>query len=522
MEMNSPPQKTFLKTLILEDSLFDLELMTEQLSDAGFVLEMTHVELEADFRKAVQTGNYDIILSDYQLPGFNAFGALALCQEFCPEVPFICISGSIGEDLAIELLKKGAVDYVLKDRPGRLPYAIRRALEEIGEKAARLQVEKELIESENRFRQVAENAQEWIWEIDTHGMYTYSSPVVKTLLGYTPEEVVGKKHYFDFFVPEKREELKKAALDVFSKKEKFWNFENYNVHKNGNVVIFSTSGSPVFDKDGNLTGYRGVDEDITERKNAENALIELNQELEKRVELKTAQLTEANKELEAFTASVSHDLRAPLRAINSFAEILMEGNLDALNQEGQMACLIIRENAVKMNKLINDLLKLSRVSQKEMLLMDLDMNALVDKVFEEMTTEEQRQKITFHRADLQNCQGDSTLVTQVLVNLISNAVKYTGKTEKPVIEITSQGSNAHVTYTIRDNGAGFDMKYADKLFKLFQRLHSEKDFEGVGVGLATVNRIIHKHEGKVEAKGAVGQGAEFKFSLPRSQKDLVQ
>ena len=520
--MNSPPQKTFLKTLILEDSLFDLELMTEQLSDAGFELEATHVELEADFEKAVQTDRFDIILSDYQLPGFNAFGALELCQKYCPEVPFICISGSIGEDLAIELLKKGAVDYVLKDRPGRLPFAIKRALEEIGAKAARLQVEKELIESEKRFRQVAESAQEWIWEIDTQGMYTYSSPVIKTLLGYTPEEVVGKKFFYDFFVPGKREEMKKVALDVIGRKAKFWNYENHNVHKNGSEVIFSTSGSPLFDHDGNLTGYRGVDEDITEQKNAERALIELNQELEKRVEFKTAQLTEANKELEAFTSSVSHDLRAPLRAINSFAEILIEGNLDALNDEGRMACFIIRENAIKMNKLINDLLKLSRVSQKEMLFMDLDMNALVDKVYEEVTTGELRQKITFRRENLQNCQGDSTLINQVLVNLISNAVKYTGKTEQPAIEITNQVSDTHVTYTVKDNGAGFDMKYADKLFKLFQRLHSEKDFEGVGVGLAIVYRIIHKHEGKVQAKGAVGQGAEFTFSLPRNHKDLLQ
>ena len=512
--MNPLPQKTFLKTLILEDSLFDLELMTEQLSDAGFQLEATHVELEADFEKAVQTDRFDIILSDYQLPGFNAFGALELCQKYCPEVPFICISGSIGEDLAIELLKKGAVDYVLKDRPGRLPFAIKRAMEEIEEKAGRLKAEKELIESENRFRQVAENAQEWIWEVDTHGMYTYSSPVIKTLLGYTPEEVVGKKCFYDFFVPEKREELEKAALDVFAKEEKFWNFENQNVHKNGSVMIFSTSGSPIFDDAGNLTGYRGVDEDITERKNAERALIELNQELENRVELKTAQLTEANKELEAFTYSVSHDLRAPLRAINAFAEILIEGNLESLNQEGQRACFIIRENAIKMNKLINDLLKLSKLSKKEMLFTDIDMNDLVDKAYEEVTTIDQRQNISFYRADLKNCKGDSSLITQVLVNLISNAVKYTGKTEKPVIEFNNHFSDTEVTYTIKDNGAGFDMKYVDRLFNLFQRLHTDKEFEGIGVGLAIVNRIIKKHEGKVGAKGSVGQGAEFSFSLP--------
>jgi light-regulated signal transduction histidine kinase (bacteriophytochrome) len=182
-----------------------------------------------------------------------------------------------------------------------------------------------------------------------------------------------------------------------------------------------------------------------------------------------------------------------------------------------MACAIIKDNAIKMNKLINDLLKLSRVSQKEMLFTEIDMNALVDKVFEEVTTEEQRQKISYNRDELKTCNGDISLITQVLVNLISNAVKYTGKKEQPAIEITSQVSDTHVTYTIRDNGAGFDMKYADRLFNVFQRLHSEREFEGVGVGLAIVHRIISKHEGKVKAKGAVGQGAEFSFSLPRSK-----
>lgn len=250
--------------------------------------------------------------------------------------------------------------------------------------------------------------------------------------------------------------------------------------------------------------------------------VQLIEGLESKIEKRTSQLTAANKELEAFTYSVSHDLRAPLRAINSFAEILIEGNLDSLNQEGRIACAIIKDNAIKMNKLINDLLKLSRVSQKEMLFMEIDMNAMVDKVFEEVTTEEQRQKISFNREELKNCQGDSSLITQVLVNLISNAVKYTGKTENPVIEINSHVSDTHVTYTIRDNGAGFDMKYADRLFNVFQRLHSEREFEGVGVGLAIVHRIISKHEGNVKAKGAVGQGAQFSFSLPVRNVDLVQ
>ena len=263
---------TKLKVLILEDSLQDKELIIELLIKAGFQLDVTHAEVESMFTEALKKCRFDIIISDFKLPGFDAFGALELCQKICPEVPFICVSGSIGEEKAIELLKKGAVDYVLKDRPDRLPHAVQRALDEAKEKAALLKAEHELTESDARFRQVAETAQEWIWEVDMEGIYTYSSPMIETLLGYTPNELVGKKYFYDFFVPEEKEKLKNTAFEVFSKKEVFRNYENTNIHKNGQRLILSTNGSPIFDDNGNLKGYRGVDEDITERKQTEQAL----------------------------------------------------------------------------------------------------------------------------------------------------------------------------------------------------------------------------------------------------------
>ena len=263
------PEKELLNILILEDSLSDKELIIEQLTTAGYQLNVTHSINESSFNNALEKSHYDIILSDFKLPGFDAFGALEICQKKCPEVPFICVSGSIGEEKAIEILKKGAVDYVLKDRPERLPHAIKRALEEVKEKHALLNAERELLESEARFRQVAETAQEWIWEVDTEGLYIYSSPLVETLLGYTSGEVVGKKHFYDFFIPEEKEILKNAAFEIFAKREIFRNFENTNLRKDGQLVILSTSGSPVFDSSGNLKGYRGVDGDITELKQAE-------------------------------------------------------------------------------------------------------------------------------------------------------------------------------------------------------------------------------------------------------------
>ncbi len=263
-----------LRILILEDSQQDFELITELLSDAGYNLNVTHSINREEFTSALLENSFNIILSDYNLPAFDAFEALQICKKICPEVPFICISGSIGEVTAIELLKVGAVDYVLKDRPERLPFSVKRALDEAKENAAHIKAAKALQESEYRFKQVAEEAQEWIWEVDIDGLYTYTSPVCYSLLGYTEDEIVGQKHFYDFFVPEKKEELKNAAFEVFSRKESFSHFENPNLHKNGQVKILTTSGSPILDENGNLIGYRGVDTDITERKRIENEFFE--------------------------------------------------------------------------------------------------------------------------------------------------------------------------------------------------------------------------------------------------------
>ncbi|KUO60682.1 hypothetical protein APF79_02615 [bacterium BRH_c32] len=272
MEKNNSSLNTDLRLLILEDSLHDKELMIEQLVEARFRLDVTHVDKEKTFKEALRNYKYDLIISDFKLPGFTAFGALAICKIICPEVPFICFSGSIGEETAIELLKEGAFDYILKDRPERLPHAIKRALNEVKENEALQKTERELLESEIRFRQVAETSQEWIWEVNIEGVYTYSSPVIEILLGYKPEEVVGNMHYYDFFAPDVKESLRKMAFEAFNERKLFRNFENKNIHKNGKSVILSTSGSPIFDDHGNLKGYRGVDADITERKKSEDAL----------------------------------------------------------------------------------------------------------------------------------------------------------------------------------------------------------------------------------------------------------
>lgn len=262
------------------------------------------------------------------------------------------------------------------------------------------------------------------------------------------------------------------------------------------------------------TGIGGYIRDISERRAAEDVIRQLNDELEQRVLDRTAQLEAANKELEAFSYSVSHDLRAPLRAIDGFARILMEDYHPLLDDEGKRVCAVIQDNAIRMGQLIDDLLALSRLNRTDLNITRINMETLARAVYEEITSAEEKQRIDFNIAHFYPVMGDQVLVRQVLVNLLSNAVKFSAQRERIAIDLSSEKQKNSVVYCIRDNGAGFDMKYLGKLFGAFQRLHSIKEFEGTGIGLAIVQRIIHRHGGKVWAEGAVGKGASFFFSLP--------
>lgn len=237
-------------------------------------------------------------------------------------------------------------------------------------------------------------------------------------------------------------------------------------------------------------------------------------ELEARVSERTTQLQDANKELEAFAYSVSHDLRTPLRAIDGFTRILLEDYNSVLDDEGKRVCSVVRESSRRMGQLIDDLLAFSRLNRSEMRLSQIDMGTLVHSIYFELTNETMRERIDFQHSELYDATGDVTMIKQVWTNLISNAIKFSSHRTRAVISITSNRENNKVIYCIKDNGAGFDMKYVKKLFEVFQRLHSAKDFEGTGVGLAIVKRVLHRHGGEVWAEGEVNKGAAFYFSLP--------
>jgi PAS domain S-box-containing protein len=527
--------------------------------------------------------------------------------------------------------------HLVKDSTGEIQFFYSFSSEITDRKKA----ERTLIDSEERFRKVADSAYEWIWEIDKDGLYTFCSSTVEVILGYKPEELVGKLRYFDLFTPDVKEELTNAVIQIFRKKEAFHGLIHKIKHKNGSLVTIKISGTPVMDVNGKLNGYLGTISDITQQqkneedlrklsdrlllatksakigiweydfatqeaiwdetvyqlfdivpgqnvdyneiwkqrvhpkdleeqeriqqkaingngkidsmyrlmlkngetrfikvdaivqrdasgtaigfvgtnydvttiKLAEEAIRGLNEKLEQKVKERTERLEKTNKELEAFSHSISHDLRGPLRTIDGWSQILMEDYHHLLDDKGKLYLQRVRNGAQQMGLLMDAILKLFRIIRAELLISKVNLSDLAKKITKDLRVQFPERNVKVKIAEDMIVQGDVILLNVALANLLNNAWKFSSKKTEAIIEFGKKEIDNETVFFVKDNGAGYDMNYATKLFGAFQRMHTDKEFTGTGIGLATVQRIINRHGGRIWAEAEVDNGATFYFTI---------
>ncbi|CAD5258003.1 MULTISPECIES: ATP-binding protein [unclassified Imperialibacter] len=391
-----------------------------------------------------------------------------------------------------------------------------RVLEEKAKTQAALE---ELQSIQERFRLAIEGSSAGIWDWDIRTNEVFYAPRFKAQLDYEEHEFVNQ---FDSFANALHPRDKKYVFEKIN--ATLENDDPYDViyrlkTKKRGYRWFLARGKVLRDEEGKAYRMAGSIADITNAKKAEEEVKKLNASLEQKVKQRTTDLQQTNEELESFSYTVSHDLRAPLRAIDGFSKVLVS-KLDGKLEPDQLHYLeVIIENVGKMGNLIDDLLAFSRMSRREKREVTFDTNQLVSEVFNDLMQIETGGK-TALKLDkhLPPMFADRDMMKHVFANLLGNAIKFSGTREEPLIEVGYLSDQEDLVYFVKDNGVGFDMTYAKKLFGIFQRLHSEDEFEGTGVGLAIVQRIIHRHGGKVWAQSEEGKGAIFYFSLKKNEK----
>jgi PAS domain S-box-containing protein len=410
-----------------------------------------------------------------------------------------------------ELYWESASIMPIKDEKGVVTHFL--ALKE--DVTERKQVEDALRLSEDRFRVTFEQAAVGIAHVGIDGQFIRVNQRWCDILGYSREEFL-LKTFKDITHPDHLEADMKDAKKLFSGQVENYSKEKRYIRKDGSPIWANLTVALVRDSNGQPTYSISVIEDISARKGVEEEIRKLNEELELRVVERTAELQTANRELESFSYSVSHDLRAPLRHISGYLELLKDEAGLSFDERSRRYLETAAKSAVRLGKLIDELLAFSRVGRAEVKKSEVDLHRLVEELKIEFDGETRGRNIEWVIGSMPVVEADPTLLRQVMMNLISNAVKFTRKTEVARIEVgcmPEKEGDRGVTVYVRDNGAGFDMKYTKKLFGVFQRLHRTDEFEGTGIGLANVRRIIQRHGGRIWAEGEVDRGATFSFTL---------
>lgn len=380
--------------------------------------------------------------------------------------------------------------------------------------AAKELAEENLLNEQTIRAAIVEYSAEAIISKSTEGIISSWNHAAEKLFGYSAPEIIGKSVFI--LIPEDRREEEQQIMSALKRGEAIWDRKTQRLCKDGSRVWVSVTNSPMFDRTGAIIGASKFVRDITELRRAEEEIKQLNADLERRVVERTQELSAANSELDSFAYAVSHDLRAPLRAMSGFSQALVEDYGELLQGEASVYLQQIEIASQKMSALIDSILLLSRSSRVDMHAVKVDISRLAGQLLAEMANSEPDRHVQTQIEEGLQLFGDERMIEVVMRNLLENAWKYTNKTAAASIRVYSEIAEGRQFICIADNGAGFDMAHANRLFQPFQRLHRHDEFVGMGIGLATVRRIINRHGGDISAQGEPGKGAVFRFYLSKN------
>lgn len=528
-----------LRVLHLEDNYADAYFVRQMLESAGYQPEITVAATQQEFTEAMQPTAPDLILADNGLPNFSSMKALEIVRENHPDLPFIFVSGAGDSSLVKKRLEAGATDYVLKGQLWQLPQAVRRATSESSREKERVQ----LIAHDRAMLRLVSVVQELSMARTLEAVMTVVRRAARELTGADGATFVLRDEDKCFYAEE-------DAIAPLWKGQRFpmsacisgWAMLNRQTAVIPDIYadprIPADAYRPTFVKSlvmvpirtaapiGAIGTYwatprRATDDEVELLQALANTTsvalesVQLFAELEQRVLDRTLQYTAANKELEAFSYSVSHDLQAPLRAIGGFSQLLAARAQSQLDAKSQQYLQNILDETQRMTELIADLLRLANFAKVEVRHTKVDLSDIAEQVIARLRASEPGRPVEVRLTPDLEAQGDIGLLRVVMENLLSNAWKYSSKRDGAVIEFGSvPQSDGTLAFFVRDNGAGFDMQYAKKLFGPFQRMHRQEEFPGTGVGLATVQRVIQRHGGHIWCEAEVDKGATFFFTLP--------
>ncbi|OFX35416.1 MAG: hypothetical protein A2W90_15495 [Bacteroidetes bacterium GWF2_42_66] len=492
-----------IKILHLEDNDDDSELVLSAMEMGGLQIDYTRVEKEQSFLEQLKNNHFDIVLADYHLPSYDGSAALKVCSQLYPEMPFIIVSGTLGEEIAVEMLKYGASDYLLKQNLKRLIPAIEHALAEARLKKQKQKAEDDLRHSEEKYRKIFENVQDVFFQIDNEGAIMEISPSIFRMNGCPPYELRGKKIVMLYNDPAEYSEM----LNRIDTNGEIWDFEVRFKNKEGKVKYVSINAHKLFGPDNIPIGIEGSVRDIDARKHAETELIKAKERAEESDRLKSA-----------FLANISHEIRTPMNGIIGFSSLLKEPVLTG--QQKKMYIQIIEDSGKRMLNLINQLVDISKIEsgQMKVSVSEANVNRKIDDLYTFFSPETEKKGLHFSfKKGLPDDQAiirtDPGKLYAILMNLINNAVKFT---EKGEVEFGYAVKGETIEFYIKDTGRGIAPEKQQAIFERFVQvdLTYTRNYEGAGLGLSISKAYVEMLEGKIRVESAEGKGSTFYFTLP--------